>query len=1031
MNGRLLRVLVPAILFLALPLLLSQDAGAASFTAQNASSLTINASATNYPITISITNTDSSLNITRVNLTLYGFSYIAGTNSTTESNANFNSSSSIALGWINGTTPLIASGGGVQNFTFNVNVSLTTGSYNITVNVTDTSSVYNSTNITYSVVDNPSYLLTFNNLSNMGLSTNLIQNLSYLINITNTGSLRKTYNLSVVNCSNTGQAGVGILNYSLITLNASENKTIQLNVSNSTAGLYSSCIMAKHYNGTTDSSNVTSVQNGVILNSGFYPDLVVPIVYWTSTGGQNPFAGGNITVNATLNNTGHFNFLGNVSVYLLWDGVPVNNTVTVANTSLLNGTPYNVNFSSITVSTNGLHNLSVFIDAGSSVTELNESNNINTTQVFVGYNVTILNVTGYSNITQTGLNATPSSNVTLNVSVKYANGNGVSGLTNVNFTVSDIYNGGTTISGFLNFTGYYIFNITAYSNPTGDTEPGIHNLTISASNNESGNSYSGASNGADYYNLLVPKLVVTVYPEYTSYERDMLTGQWIYINITNVGSDNMYNTTMTYSDPYGILVFSGTLSCSPSNPPANVSASSSYMCHITNVYGKDISGQGDQPASVSVTVRGNYPYNGTAYIAIGDSNTINIVDTTASSTGGTGGGGSTARRCTSDVSCLTNETCSSSKTCVSISCPNGQIVNRTCVGSAAGDRIGITSFGAALESISGGTASTKVTVKNTGTTAYVAKLGVTISGITADVTPTGYSLGAGESYQFTVNFTVPNTTAVGNFSGTFKAYVSSNTSAYESKSFTFSVLPTEQTKSEINVSYGELSSVLSSLIANLSQMKASGRYNQSVISSIEELINSANSTLSQIKSAIDSDDYISANSLISQVNTSISTAEAQIQTAQLEVLTSLPAQYGIWFWVAVGVIIIFVVGFFVYMFYPSSHVGYHPEKGYAHPEAKEGLGTKIKKLFKRKKKEPAPPSISTNMTAQSTEEPKEVGHYDTFHYSEGYKKEKSYDYQYSGGKGLFGRFRKGKEKTPQMHLDQFAGQPDTEEKKSE
>jgi hypothetical protein len=314
----------------------------------------------------------------------------------------------------------------------------------------------------------------------------------------------------------------------------------------------------------------------------------------------------------------------------------------------------------------------------------------------------------------------------------------------------------------------------------------------------------------------------------------------------------------------------------------------------------------------------------------------------------------------------------------------------------------------------------------------VAKLSVTIYGITANVSPAGgYSLGSGESYQFTVNFTVPNTTTVGNFTGSFKAYVSSNASAYESKSFTFSVLPTEETKAAINLSYQNISSDLAALIAQLNAMKLDPRYNQSVISAIEELINSANSSLLQARSAIDSDDYISANSLISQVNTSINNAKAQMEGAQAGI-ASLVVQYGIWFWVAVGVIIIFVVGFFIYMFYPSKlSAGYQPSKGYTHPTGQEGVGEKIKKAFKRKKKEKTKPVVTAAVTTQQEPPKEEEGHYDTFHYSEGYKKEKSYSYQYpkGEGKGLFGRFKKEKEKSPQMHISQFAAQAAEEKKK--
>ncbi|MCJ7817188.1 MAG: hypothetical protein MUP55_04995, partial [Candidatus Aenigmarchaeota archaeon] len=121
-----------------------------------------------------------------------------------------------------------------------------------------------------------------------------------------------------------------------------------------------------------------------------------------------------------------------------------------------------------------------------------------------------------------------------------------------------------------------------------------------------------------------------------------------------------------------------------------------------------------------------------------------------------------------------------------------------------------------------------------------------------------------------------------------------------------------------------------------------------------------------------------------------------------------------------------------YMFYPSSGVGYHPDKGFSPLGAKEGFGAKIKRMFRRKKKELPSPSISS--IAQSVTEPpkEEEGHYDSFHYSEGYKKEKSYDYQYSdgGAKGFFQKFRRKKsKKTPQMHLDQFAGQTVAEQKR--
>ena len=124
------------------------------------------------------------------------------------------------------------------------------------------------------------------------------------------------------------------------------------------------------------------------------------------------------------------------------------------------------------------------------------------------------------------------------------------------------------------------------------------------------------------------------------------------------------------------------------------------------------------------------------------------------------------------------------------------------------------------------------------------------------------------------------------------------------------------------------------------------------------------------------------------------------------------------------VIIVFVLGFFLYMFYPSGGApghGYHPDKGFVHPEASkaEDSGSKFKRLFKRKKKAPQ----TTTDFAKSMTAAVDDRHYETFHYSEGYKKERSYGYDYSTGgvKGLLQKLKRKKpEAGPQMHLDQFS-----------
>jgi hypothetical protein len=1030
------KILLSAIFLLGLSLVIP-SAMAAGFSATVVGSSTINASSSSQSLTIMVTNLDASANITKVNVTITSFVYVTGTNSTTAINNSFGNTSTSNIVWSNTTdNGFITIQGGIQNFTFGVNAPAIAGNYNFTVNVTDTSELENTTIITYSVVDNPAYSLTFANYSAKQQASNTIQNLSYVIGITNNDAVPQMYNLSAVNCSNVYQAGIGNLNVtSAVTINANTTVYVQLNVSNDTVGMYSSCIMANHWNGTMDTSyNFTSLQNGVILNSSFLPDLTVPFAYWTSAGLTNPFAGGNITIYAAnLDNVGDFNLTENITVKLLWDNALMDN-VTVAASSLGNTTAYNITtFANITGITNGLHNLSIWVDALGNLSEYNESNNYYNTTVFVGYNITVVSVAG-----QSGYNATTNRNITINVSVRYANGSAVTGLGKENFTVYDQQAGtmitssnptlNASFTSTMNSSGVYWFSITTPI-PVNDTDttPGVHNITVGASRNESGNLYSGNNTGSPYYYLIVPRPAITFTASLASVNEGSTRS--ITINVTNTGNDPIYNVSIL-TPTLGSYLSAGSLGgclgkCFVAGS-GNVINPGEFMSQSVTVTGLDVTG--DELSTVSATVRGTYNNTGT-FIGYEETEIFAITVVMVTSTGSTtdddsGSGGSTTRACTTDSSCTANESCVS-RVCKAISCSGGTILDHVCV--QASYKINVTSFEPALQMVSGGNVSTKVTVKNTGVVTMIAKLEVVLSGVTATVTPASYSLDAGESYQFTVAFIVPESTKLGNLSGKFKAYVSTSTSSYDQKDFSFTVLPKEETKAAINLSYQEIAAALTQLMVQFSQMKASGKYNQSVIIELEDMIAAANNTLNVIKGSMDSDDYVRAESLITQVNASLEGIRAEITGSQaVGAAGQMQIDQGVWFWVAIVVIIIFVVGFFVYMFYPSSssHQGYHPERGYGPVTGggpREGIGARIKNLFKRKKQPVQASSVST--FAKSILEPSEE-HYEAFHYSEGYKKERSSGQENSNViKGLFGKLKKKKQKkSPQMHIDQFAEQ---------
>lgn len=127
MNGRKLRVLLIALFVLGFSILASQGVGAANFTLSNPWSSVVNFSTIDKILYITINNTDSSANITQVNITLYGFTFNGSTLSVV-TDAVFSNSSNTELGWVNSTSAgFIAAGGNAKNFLFGVNVTSTPG----------------------------------------------------------------------------------------------------------------------------------------------------------------------------------------------------------------------------------------------------------------------------------------------------------------------------------------------------------------------------------------------------------------------------------------------------------------------------------------------------------------------------------------------------------------------------------------------------------------------------------------------------------------------------------------------------------------------------------------------------------------------------------------------------------------------------------------------------------------------------------------------------------------------------------------
>ena len=152
--GRTLLMMVFALL------ILPCAAGAADFDAWVVPNSTMEAGAGNVLFNMSVNNTNSTMNITMVNVTLpEGFAYVNASNQSSAGAVDFYNDS-MNLTWVNLTI-----GGFMANlteewFAFNLSVNETPGDYYINVTVLDDEGVVNSTSLVIGVVDcNASLLL--------------------------------------------------------------------------------------------------------------------------------------------------------------------------------------------------------------------------------------------------------------------------------------------------------------------------------------------------------------------------------------------------------------------------------------------------------------------------------------------------------------------------------------------------------------------------------------------------------------------------------------------------------------------------------------------------------------------------------------------------------------------------------------------------------------------------------------------------------------------------------------------------------
>lgn len=240
--------------------------------------------------------------------------------------------------------------------------------------------------------------------------------------------------------------------------------------------------------------------------------------------------------------------------------------------------------------------------------------------------------------------------------------------------------------------------------------------------------------------------------------------------------------------------------------------------------------------------------------------------------------------------------------------------------------------------LQGNSNTTTATVRNSGS--FDSAMSLAIKDVDSswfNVTPSKPFIGAGQTTDFNVNFTIPADAVVRNYTGKYSVIADTEMA---SEYFYLIVTPTEKTKSEINATVLNYTEILKALEARLN-LTTFPAINSTELKIAGEKINLAASLLSQAADYLSKGDYVKASELTIQAKSLLDAAEALIKTVESGQGSK---RFENILFVAGAVAGVLLAGLLVYMFLPEP--GYSPSKGYTMPEQAGKVG-KVKQRFKK------------------------------------------------------------------------------------
>ncbi len=696
-------------------------------------------------------------------------------------------------------------------------------------------------------------------------------------------------------------------------------------------------------------SNSSFATQNFTVNVGDRSNIIVESVIFNKT--ISPYVGMNISVNVTVKNNGTADVVTNntyIRVYFDDDSSPasgpiaMNTSVTVLNTSLAQGQAASFMYSFGVNSSQGDYYVMAEADYTGIETEQHESDNTLTESFSTNLNITVNSV---SMGTDTSPIPNPSDNVTVNVTVLYDNGTGVTGLSIYNFSVYDTWQlrdgertetdpmadnktGGLNALG----NGVYTFNYTVPgfqiylgnidSNEwyhTGYVEYGNHTVTVNVTENYTGNLHSGLSSNSGNYNITAPFLEVS--HEALSYVNVGDTREKDFY-FENVGTANI-TSTVSYSaddDP------SAYLDISLSGYFGSLAVGATQT--ITSV---DI--EGDAAGDANITVNASYTFNSTLfwYAKITEVEVKN--ESSDDGDGDTTSGGDTTTggvqyECTSDSGCDSDEICSDDFECEELECQSGYYATgHKCKLKAVYD-IRISEYEEEVSIIQGGSKTVNVTVGNAGNQDLTVTMNVDVSveGVNFNVTPATVSVQEGKVSDFAITFVLSKDAKIGKHDASFKATTSSV--AEDSKSFKLVVNPLPEAIEEIKLSYQNFTALVNQVVAEFSVIR--GHLMGDNLTAMETKINSTETLFNALKKAMDDEDYAQAYMHLEELNALLDSTRTLMEELGVSDTSAVFWNAAI-IWLIVGAVCVGAAGLLIYMMFPSKKYalgkGYSPKAG--------------------------------------------------------------------------------------------------------